>query len=88
MKRISLFAAIIFIVSGFYLAIEDATQLWSRKAYPTQALWNGYRDGIMTGLFYFSLTIIVIIMIWELVKIILPIIKKRRESKRKDTDDK
>ena len=88
MKKILLLAALLFAGSTFYLTMRDITWMWARAAYPTYPMGNGSLTGLMTGLFYFSLTIIVIIMIWELVKIILPIIKKRRESKRKDTDDK
>lgn len=88
MKIILLLAIVLFAGSTFYLTMRDITWMWARAAYPTYPMGYGSLTGLMTGLMHFSLTIIVIIMIWELVKIILPIIKKRRESKRKDTDDK
>lgn len=88
MKKILLLAALLFAGSTFYLTMRDITWMWARAAYPTYPMGNGSLTGLMTGLMHFSLTIIVVAMIWEVVKALLPIIKKKREQKKKDPDGK
>ncbi len=88
MKIILLLAIVLFAGSTFYLTMRDITWMWARAAYPTYPMGYGSLTGLMTGLMHFSLTVIVAVMIWEFIKIILPIIKKKREQKHKTSDDK
>ncbi len=88
MKIILLLAALLFAGSTFYITMTDITWMWARAAYPTYPMGDGTMNELMTGLSHFSLTIIVIAILYEFVKIILPIIKKKREQKKKDPDGK